>query len=325
MAAVKIRTTQAPGVAGGWPAATDGWRLAGVGCWLCAALVFALPSPPAQGQVSQTPPSEAASLSDGQMRELFQRVADADLQNDKKQRNYTYTMHRVEHKLDTKGQVKSSESKTFEVMELYGEQVRRLVARNDQPLSADDARKEEAKIQKLVARRANESESDRRKRQDKEAKARDEDRRFVREVWDAYRFRLAGTESPEGRETYVIDGEPRPGYQPHMKEARILPKFRFRAWIDKSASQWRKLDIQCIDTVSFGLVVARLHKGSSIVIEQMRINDEVWLPQHVALKVDARLALLKNFNLEEDVTFRDYKKFSAETKITPGGEVLRKD
>jgi hypothetical protein len=33
------------------------------------------------------------------------------------------------------------------------------------------------------------------------------------------------------------------------------------------------------------------------------------------------LALLKEFNVDEDVTFRDYKKFRAESKITPAGEV----
>ena len=53
----------------------------------------------------------------------------------------------------------------------------------------------------------------------------------------------------------------------------------------------------------------------------MRINNEVWLPQHLAVKVDARVALLKEFNLEFDTTYRDYKKFRTETKIVPVGEV----
>jgi len=285
------------------------------------ALAVVFFSPPAPGQTTPAPHAGIPSLSQDQLRELVQRVADADLQNDKKQRDYTYTMRRVEHKLDGQGRVKTTESKTFEVMELYGEQVRRLIARNDQPLSGDDVRREEERIQKVVSRRAGESAQDRRKRQEKEEKEREQDRQFVREVSDAYLFRLAGIESPDGRETYVIDGDPRPGYRPHSKDARMLPKFRFRAWIDKSESQWRKLDIQCIDTVSYGLFVARLHKGSRLVIEQTRVNDEVWLPQHVVLKLAARLALLKDFNIDEDVTYRDYKKFRAETRITPGREV----
>ena len=39
-----------------------------------------------------------------------------------------------------------------------------------------------------------------------------------------------------------------------------------------------------------------------MVIEQARVNDEVWLPQHIEIKVDARLALLMGLNM--DLTLR---------------------
>ena len=261
------------------------------------------------------------SLSPQQIQDLFRKVADNDLENDKRQRDYTYIQREEEHRLDGKGQVKSTEVKTSEIMELYSEQVERLISKDDKPLSDKDAKKEEEKIQKLVDKRKNEPPEDRKKREQKEEKDREQGRQFVREVADAYNFHFAGIESLAGRDTYVIDGEPRPGYEPHLKEAKILPKFRFRAWIDKDESQWKKLDIQCIDTVSFGLFLARIHKGSRITIEQTRINDEVWLPQYVDVKIDVRLALLKNFNIEEDITYRDYKKFRTNTKIVPIGEV----
>lgn len=263
----------------------------------------------------------APSLSEDQIRELIRQTAEKDMENDKRQRDYTFIQREEQHKLDGKGQVKSTETKTSEIMELYGEPVERLVAKDDKPLSDKDAKKEEDKIQKVIEKRKNESEEDRKKREAKEEKERGENRQFVREVADAYNFRIAGIESLAGRDTYVIDGEPKPGYQAHLKEAKILPKFRFRAWIDKDESQWKKLDIQCIDTVSFGLFLARIHKGSRIIIEQTRINDEVWLPQHINVKVDARLALLKDFNLEDDITYRDYKKFRTATKIVPIGEL----
>lgn len=268
----------------------------------------------------QGPPTSSARSQD-QIQELIRRSADNDLDNDKKQRNYTYTERDEERRLDGKGQTKSTETKTYEVMELYGEQVQKLVAKNDKPLSEKDARKEDDRIQKLIEKRKNESEQDRRKRVEKEAKDREENRRFVLEVADAYNFHFVGLETLEGRPTYVIDGDPKPGYEPHLKEAKILPKFRFRAWIDQDDTQWKKLDIQCIDTVSYGLVLARLHKGSRIVIEQTRINNEIWLPQHVAVNVDLRVALVKNFDIAVDSTYSNYQKFRTEIRIVPAGEV----
>ena len=267
------------------------------------------------GTLASAPTSP--SLTRDQIRDLIRRTADNDLQNEKMQRDYTYVERQEMRKLNGKGQVKSTEIETSEVLEIYGEQVQKLVAKNDKPLSEKDAKKEDEKIQKLIDKRRSESESDRQKRLAKEEKQREEDREFVREVADAYNFTFAGIDKLDGRDNYVIDGEPKPGYKPVHKEASILPKVRFRVWIDKDDTQMKKLDVQVVDTISWGLVVARLQKGSRVVVENTRVNNEVWLQQHASVKVDARLALLKEFNVDVDVTDRDYKKFRTDTKIVP--------
>jgi hypothetical protein len=286
---------------------------------LALSLLLVFASLPALGQTADTPPT----LSEEQIRALIREAADHDIENDKRQRDYTYIEREEEHKLNGTGETKSVESKTHEVMVLYDEPVERLIAKNDKPLSPKEAAKEEERIQKIVDKRKNESESDRKKRLEKQEKEREDDREFVTEVNDAYNFRLAGIENLNGRDAWVIDAEPRPGFEPHRKEARILPKFRFRVWIDKQATQWVKLEAQCVDTVSFGWFLARIHKGSNIEIGQVQVNDEVWLPKYVSLKLDARVALLANINVEENVTYRDYRKFRADTKIVPVGEVQK--
>jgi hypothetical protein len=264
--------------------------------------------------------AQETPLSQEQIQSIIRQAADRDLANFKKSRDYTYIQREEEHKLDGSGQTKSTEARTYEIMVLYDEQVRKLVAKNDKPLSEKDAQKEDEKIQKIIDKRKNESESNRQRRLEKAEKEREKGRQFVKEIADAYNFRWVGTDNFNERETYVIDADPRPGYEPHTKDARFLPKFRFRAWIDKAESQWVKLDIQCIDTVSVGLFLVRVHKGSNIQIELTRVNDEVWLPKHVALKLDARVALFKGLNIEEDVGYRDYKKFHTSTTIVPLGE-----
>jgi len=266
-------------------------------------------------------PDAAGMLSQDEMRNVLRISADNDIENDKRQRNYTYIEREEEHKLDGKGRAKSTEVRTSEILMIYGEQVERLISKNDRPLSAKDAAKEDEKIQKIIDKREHESDKERKRRIAREEKDREDGRKFVSEVADAYNFHFLGIEKLGGRDTYVIDAEPRPGFQPKMKYANILPKFRFRAWIDKQDLQWAKLDAVCIDTVSFGLVLARIHKGTRVVLEQTRINDEVWLPKQMDIKVDARVALLKNFNLAQQTIYRDYKKFRTDTKIVGVGEV----
>ena len=307
------------------------------------ALLLALLQPFAFGQANNSPlapvslqtttaaPSPASpaaltlgAISGDQIRELVRKVAENDIENDKKQRDYTYTEREEQQKLDGKGLVTSNESNTYEVMMLYGEQVRRRIAHNDKQLSERETAKEEEKIQKVIMKRRDETDEQRKKRLDQENKDREEEREFVREIADAYNFRLVEVAILEGRETYVIDADPRPGFQPHHRDAKYLPKFKFRAWIDKAETQWVKLHGEVIDTVSWGLFLARLHKGSLFEVAQTRVNDEVWLPKQVVVRLDAKVALLKNYSIEEESIYRDYKKFRTDTKMVPLGKLEEK-
>ena len=265
-------------------------------------------------------PDASGAVPPQQIRELLQRAEQKDLENDKRQRDYTYIEHVDRHKLDGHGKVKKTETWTSEILEIYGEPVVRMTAKDDKPLSAHEAKKEEDKIQKIIDKRKNESEADRRKRLEKEEKAREEDRKFVLEIADAFSFRLVGSEVVDGRDAWVLEGDPRPGYEPKHRDARLLSKFRGRVWIDKSELQWVKLDITAIDTLSIGVVLARIHKGTHLVIDMTRVNDEVWLPKRVQLHFDARVALFKSYDDDIEQTYRDYKKFRTDTKMTVVGE-----
>jgi len=272
-------------------------------------------------------PDAAGVVPPEQIRDLLRRAEEKDLENEKRLRDYTYIEREERHKLNGRGGepdgVKKIDSRTWEILEIYGEPVARLTAKDDKTLSAGEAKKEDDKIQKIIDKRKNESEDDRRKRLKKEEKAREEDRKFVLEIADAFNFRLLGSEALDGRDAWVLQGEPRPGYEPKSRDARMLSKFKGRVWIDKTDAQWVKLDITAIDTISFGFVLARVHKGTHILFEQIRVNDEVWLPKQVEIHLDARVALFKAYDEDIELTFHDYRKFRTDTKMTVVGEEKR--
>ena len=263
-------------------------------------------------------PAYPTTLTTDQIKDLIRASADHDLENNRKVRDYTYTQRTETRTLDGSGNVKKTESETDEIMILYGEQLEKKIAKDDKPLSDKDARKEEEKIQKFIDKRKNESDNDRQKRLAEREKEREQGRQFVREVADAYNFTFAGVEPIDGHDTYVIDCDPRAGFQPHMKESKYLSKFRARLWIDAAESQLVKVDAQAIDTVSWGLFLARFHKGSRVVFEQTRVNDDVWLPKHLQANIDARLAVFASVRVAIDSIYSDYKKFRADTTIVPG-------
>jgi hypothetical protein len=290
-------------------------------------------TPPQPGEQSKSEPSASPAsipdltpgpdgkLSQQQMQQLLRVVAEKDMENDKRQRDYTYIEREVQKSFDGKGNLKSAEIKTYEILDIAGEQVERLIQKDDKPLDAKETAKQDEKVQKVIDKRKNETDEQKKKREEKEEKEREDGRKFVKEIADAYNFKLVGTEAIGGREAWVIEGEPRPGFEPHMKESKFLYKIHGRVWIDKSDLQLSKLDVEMLDTISFGLFLARIHKGTRVILEQTRVNDEVWLPKQLNFKLDARVALLKGYNIGDEQTFRDYKKFRTSTKIVGMGEV----
>lgn len=250
------------------------------------------------------------------LRAIVMRAFNNSDANDKKERDYTYTQRIVERHLDDKGNAKRTEVKTYDVIDVYGEQHAKLVAKDDKPLDEKEAKKEEERINKIAEKRKNESPDDKKKRLAKEDKEREEGRAFTKEVGDAFDFTLQAEEQIAGRPTWVIHAEPKRGYQPKLKDAKmILPNVRGTVWIDQQEEQIVKVDAEFIDTVSYGLFVARLHKGSHFTIEQTRVNDEVWLMKSAHARFDARVLVVKSFNIDMDLTAKDYKKFRAESRV----------
>jgi len=114
--------------------------------------------------------NSAQTLSEDQIRNLIPQTAANDMETNKRQRDYTYIQREEQHKLDGNGQVKSTKQKLPRSWNSYGEQVERLIAKDDKPLSEKKAKKEEEKIQKIIEKRKNESDEGRKKREKKEEK-----------------------------------------------------------------------------------------------------------------------------------------------------------
>ncbi len=243
--------------------------------------------------------------------EIIRHSVANDRRNEALVRNYTYLQRNETHVPNKPGT-----SDTYELMILYGDHVFRHIAHNEQPLSPKEQRKEEERIQKIVRKRQGESEKERQERLAKAEKSREEGRAFVLEIPNAFDLRLVGEDFVDGRAAYVIEATPRPGYKPAQPHAGILRNFKGRLWIEKSSYTWLKVDAEAVKTVSIGWLLARVHPGSHLQFEQTWVNDEVWLPHHVHLKLDGRVLLVKGFNMEMDITFRDYRKFRVDTKVT---------
>lgn len=236
-------------------------------------------------------------------------------------RQYTWMQRQENRTLDSHGRVKSTEVQISEYMQIYGEPFERLISKDGKPIGDKERAKQDEKIEKLIHERENETPEQRQKRLDAYEKKQAQTRAFIEEVADAFTFRVLPEQTIGGRAAYGLEGTPKPGFHPRQKNSELLLKFRVQAWFDPEDCGLMKLDAQAIDTISLGGILARIGKGTRIVLEQKKINDEVWLPSRISVKADGRIVLLKKFNVEQDVVFSDYRKFRSESRITGVQEV----
>ena len=286
-------------------------------------LISAVEFLPAAGQSNSSIEAIAATPSvrvTVDPREIVRRSVEADQRNTKLAKNYTYQERIVEKRLNKDGRAKKQEIKTYDISILYGEPYRRLIQRDDRPLKEDEAKKEEEKLNKFIAKFKDETPKDREKRLAEADKRREDQRAFAREIVDAYNFRLLGEGQVDGRGVFVIEAIPRPDFKPKQPRAELLSKFRGKIWIDKNEYQWVKMQAETIDTVSFGFFLFRLHKGSTLSFEQTRVNEEIWLPRHIAVDASARVALMMNAQFQQETSFSNYRKFVTDSRILPGME-----
>ena len=122
----------------------------------------------------------------------------------------------------------------------------------------------------------------------------------------AFDFQLLGEEIADGRPAYVLQATPHPGYQAHGKYGKMLSKVGGKLWVDKQDLGWIKVDGEVTQSFTMGLFVARVQRGSHIILEQTCVGDAVWVPKRIAVRASARILFLKSLDIARILTYSDY-------------------
>jgi hypothetical protein len=246
-------------------------------------------------------------------REILRRVIELDRRNTARSRNYKCQHRQEEQQLDHSGAVKTRLVRTWETTFIDGSPHRKLVARDDRPIPPEQQQIEEQQLRLTIEARRAEAPEQRARRIAEWERAWQKRREPLVEMPDAFDFKIAGTETLNRREAWVIDGSPKPGYRPQRSSAALFQRAKIRVWVDKLESQWARFQLETLDIVSFGGLLFRVAKGTQVLMEQARVDDEVWLPTRIELQVAGKLLLVKTYRRHYILTYSNYQKLPAET------------
>jgi hypothetical protein len=232
--------------------------------------------------------------------------------------HYTYLEQLQVRTSEGNGKYKIRQKEVRDVTLLEGSPYRRLLSKNDQPLSPKEQAKEDERLRKSIEDRKGETEEQKQQRAEEWRRKQEKQHEPLTEIPEAFLLKMAPDEAIDGHDTWVIDATPKSGYKPKSKNSFWLPKVKARVWIAKSDYQTVRVEFETLDTISWGGIVARVNKGTHLRIELARVNDEVWLPKRILLTGTARVLLVKSFTGDIDLTYSGYKKFVTESRVVTG-------
>ena len=254
---------------------------------------------------------ESANVEQPDVNEIVNRVAANWRRDIDAERDYTYQARRVTQLFNKKGEVASTQIRTYEVLIVFGRYYRKWIARDDVPLSAKEQNKEDEKLDKFFDKQQKMSDKNR-------AKELENTQKFKRELADelprVLKWEIVGDEILDDQPVWVLQATPNKAYKPESDRLKVLSKLSGKIWVSKADYKWIKFETELAEDFNVGWFLAKIDKGTRIVSEQTRINDEVWLPKRYLFEGRIR-ALFMPIRGRTETTYSQYKKFTSDVKI----------
>jgi len=236
--------------------------------------------------------------------DLLRRADEQSKRNEPKTREYVYRERIVNDEFNEKGEPGNRHTETWEAIGLEGSEYRRLIQRDDMPLSTREQKKEDERLR-------NETEKRRKQRtlRIKNPLQRTYSFGYARGDERFFDFRNMGEELIGGRPAYVLEGTPKANQRPTTNHEKQLLLSRVKLWIDKEDTFMSSLEIEVLQEG------ADIHPGTRLVLTQQRMEDGTWLLQELRGRLVIKPLRVMNGRKDFVMTRSDYHKFSVDSRI----------
>lgn len=274
----------------------------------------AAPAATAQDQSGPPPPTETEHAGTGtplpDITTLLQRVRSRYMELESLRKNYIFTITQTADEFASDGS-KKSHTDEYQAFFVNDTEVRQHVSHDGKPLSAADARKEQARVDKEVT----ELKAGHKRRQEVNLRASG--------LLKVATFSNPRREILNGRPTLVFDYKGDPHSHADGIAEEVMRLLAGTLWIDQRDDAILRLNgtLDANFHVGGGLLV-NIRKGSWFDFVQTPVNGEIWFPREFTAHVDGRVLLIKGFDGDARQSFSDYRKLRTTVTILPGSHVV---
>lgn len=210
--------------------------------------------------------------------------------------NQGHTYRYRTHSLD------SGKSTLKEIVETRDGDIKRLLASDDEPLSASANQAELDRLDKL---RANPAEQAKRHKRSQAESNRDDE--MLRVLPDAFTYTYMGMVPGPNGPCYRLKFEPNPSFQPPDRQAEVYHGMAGELWVDQAQQRMVRFDAHLVADVNFGWgIVGQLFKGGTILVEQQDVGEHHWENTYMRLHLSGKILLVKPLDIDTTDTSTDF-------------------
>lgn len=188
---------------------------------------------------------------------------------------YTFILRRTDQQLDNRGRVKKETVKVFQVFPVpHVMPVMVLLSENGRNLSPT----------RLADEKARSNEEWRKRKKESQKIVGQKERGGLLAFFQTSEFSMSRTEKYKGRDIIVLSFKPRDKLKPSTDSEKFISKLEGEVWIDILDRAVVKLDARLAENYKVGGILSFfsfLKPGTSLVIENSRVSDELWVTTRV--------------------------------------------
>ncbi len=216
--------------------------------------------------------------------------------------------------------VKAGVKETEEVAGTKEGAVTLLIARNGQPLTEDELKKQEEQMNAFIHDR---------EEQEKRKRAAEEDaektRRLLSMLPDAFNFSYAN-ESGDTGDTVRLNFQPNPAYHPSSREAQVFHEMEGTLTVDRKEQRLVEINGKLMHEVKFfGGVLGHLDSGGTFDVRQLRVGANHWEIERLKVDMKGKALFFKTISVQQDETYSHFRQLPDNITLTEAADLLVKE
>jgi hypothetical protein len=203
----------------------------------------------------------------------------------------------------------------YQVVETDHGSVKKKLKRNGQPLTPEELKAEDARIQSFV----NDPSQQAKQRKDGEQ----DDKRaenMLRLLPDAFLWTIK-SDTPD---TATLAFVPDPDFTPPTMEARVFAAMAGEIAVNKPQNRIASIKGKLIHDVTFGWgLFGRMNQGGTFNVERRELSPGIWQITESHIHIDGHVLLFKTISEQDDEVKTDFRPTPPNTSLSQAATILK--